>query len=260
MFCLLVFQEMLMSRRLPDSNPHRSSSIKRRLFQDGEEESEDLDDAERHRRLQMNRQSETENFLNRQAEQLDGITRQRWNFDFRTETPINNNRGQWEWDMQVVKLSETNVPKLYLNVLEQNDSDPPDESTSSNSAGNCPTCSQHSKLDKDNNSTPTKSTDVNEPQTPLKKMLVKPSLENFQCSSSKVPKSSSNDDSLSSLPCLESSILPQTENIEESTGDPCIDSLDDLVNSKMDSTNIEETSENKNTNEECRNNNSSKYD
>lgn len=243
-----MFQEMLMSRRLPESNPHRSSSIRRRLFQDGEEESEDPDGAEQHRRLQMNRESETENFLNRQAEQLDGISRHRWNFDFRTETPINNNGGQWEWDMEVVKLSETNVPKLYLNVLDHNDGDPPDGGASSNSARNCPTCSQNSKLDRENLSTPTKSTDVNESQTPIKDRLVKASLESLQCSSSIVPKSSSNDDSLSSLSCSASSMLTHPETVEELADDSCADSFDDLVNSKKDDTGHQGTPEKKTNN------------
>lgn len=236
---------MLMSRRLPESNPHRSSSIKRRLFQNEEEDSEDPDDedpAERLRRIQMNRESVTENFFNRQAEQLDGISRDRWNFDFRNETPINNNRAQWEWDMQVVKLSETNVPKLYLNVLGHNDDEPLESGPSSR---NCPTCSKHKKVDSKNLSTPTKPTDVNESQMPIKKSLVRANLESLQCSSSKVPKSSSSEtQTLSSLPCsVTTAPATKTESVENLADDSCVDIIDEVIQSKQDKVSDLDTSD-----------------
>lgn len=236
-----VFQEMLMSRRLPDSHPRQPSSVKRRLFQDGEEQNEapsdDDDSVERHRRLQMNRESEAENFLNRQVEELDDISRQRWNFDFRNETPINNNGGQWEWNVEVVKLNETNVPKIYLNVLDHSDGEPPDGSSSSSNR-NCPTCSKNIKLDNENLSTPTKSTDINESQTPIKKRLVKTCLENLQCSSSKVPKSSSSD-ALSSPPSVATAV-PQTEVAEHLSDESVGNNLDGVVHTNQDKLGHEE--------------------
>lgn len=222
----LLLQEMLMSRRLPDSHPRQPSSIKRRLFQDDEDQTEDPADdeeaRERHRRLQMNRESETENFLNRQVEQLDDISRHRWNFDFRNETPINNNDGQWEWNVEVVKLSETNVPKIYLNVL----NDEPPDGSSSNEPRNCPTCSKNSRLE--NLSTPTKSTEVFESQTPVKKRPVQAN----QSSTSKVPKSSSNDMSTPS----EVTVPPP-----DTVDDPIVENVDNVVATKQDTIKHNET-------------------
>lgn len=107
-----------MSRRLPNSN----SSTKRRLFQDEAEDTDDPDDdVERQRRLQQNREGATENFFNQQVEECDHVSQERWNFDFRNETPLKNNDGRWEWDVKVVKLDETDIPKVYLNVLDGTD-------------------------------------------------------------------------------------------------------------------------------------------
>uniref|UniRef100_A0A8D9ESW1 Cyclin-dependent kinase inhibitor domain-containing protein n=1 Tax=Cacopsylla melanoneura TaxID=428564 RepID=A0A8D9ESW1_9HEMI len=231
---------MLMSRRLPESHPRPSSSIKRRLFQDDEEQSEDPTDdedprdrLERHRRLQMNRQSEAENFLNRHVEELDDISRHRWNFDFRNETPINNNGGQWEWNVEVVKLSETNVPKMYLNVLDPNndDEEPPDENAPANPR-NCPTCSKNN-LDNNNEnlSTPTKSTDTSASQTPIKKRLVQTKSLDNQCSSNKVPIKSS---STSGLSTSSSTVAPLPDIGQDEAADTIVERLDNAIRDKQD--------------------------
>ncbi|KAL1459204.1 hypothetical protein WDU94_011211 [Cyamophila willieti] len=250
---------MLMSRRLPESHPRPSSSIKRRLFQDDDEQSEDPTDdedprerRERHRRIQMNRQSATENFLNRQVEQLDDISRHRWNFDFRNETPINNNGGQWEWNVEVVKLSETNVPKIYLNVLDPNDDEPPDE-TSSTNPRNCPTCSKNNRLDNNENlSTPTKSTEFNTSasQTPIKKILVQATSMDSQCSSSIVPKSSST----SILSTSSTTVTPLPDIAQDGADDAIVDNgLENTIRAKQDT-----ISQNGEADSDCSNNNDCK--